>query len=328
MRAAIVETPGGPEALRLGEIDAPGPGPGEVLVRVSHAACNWGDIQKRQGVYPDPVTYPAVLGAEVSGTVEACGREVTTVRPGAFVAAITGPDMLRGFAERVAVPAPYLIPLPHGFDPVLAAAFPVVSLTAWHLLHTAHELKPGETVLVHAIGGGVGLALTQLARDAGARVLGTVGAAAKAERPLAFGADRVVVRDAEDFVAAVLDETGGAGVDLVVDSLGAEILERSFDVLRPFGRLINIGEAAGEPDFPVRKTLYKRSTSMAGFEVLHAAPGSERWARGVRAVVDAVVGGRLRIPVAAVFPLARIREAQALLESRRAAGKVVVRVAE
>lgn len=203
MRAVLVEAPGGPDALRLAEVAEPEAGPGEVLVRVSHAACNWGDIQKRQGIYPDPVAYPAVLGAEVSGTVEACGKGVTALRPGQFVAAITGPDMLRGFAERVAVPQGYVIPLPPGFDPSLAAAFPVVCLTAHHLLHTAHRLRRGEIVLIHAIGGGVGLALTQMARAAGARVLGTVGDAAKAERALAFGAERVIVRGEEDFVAAV-----------------------------------------------------------------------------------------------------------------------------
>ena len=305
----------------------PEPGRGDVLIKVSHCGCNWGDIQKRQGIYPDPIRYPAILGTEVSGTIQACGRDVRVLQPGQFVSAITGPDMLRGFAERVAAPQDYVIPLPPGFDPRLAAAFPVTALTAWHLLHTADSILSGETVLVHAAAGGVGLALTQLARDAGAVVLGTVGTRDKVALPLQFGAHRVIARNEEDFVAAALEETGGRGVDLVIDSLGGNILERSFEALRRFGRLINIGEAAGEPDFPIRETLYKRSTSMAGFEILHVGPGTPPWLAGVRAVVDALMSGRLQVPIAEVFPLHRIRESQALLESRRVAGKVLVEVA-
>lgn len=122
-------------------------------------------------------------------------------------------------------------------------------------------------------------------------------------------------------------ETRGRGADLVIDSLGAEILERSFDALRPFGRLINIGEAAGEPAFAIRKKLYERSTSMAGFEMLHAGPGSRRWRAGVRTVVDALTAGRLTVPVAATFALERVADAQALLESRRVAGKILLEVA-
>lgn len=326
MRAATVTAPGPLDRLCLVDTPPPAPGPGEVLVDVAYAACNWGDIQKRQGIYPDPVSYPAILGAEVAGPIRAAGKGVNSLRRGHFVSAITGPDMLRGFADAVAVPHRYVIPLPPGFDARLAAAFPVVCLTAFHLLHTAHRLRRGETVLIHAIAGGVGLALTQLARMAGARVLGTVGTRAKAELPRRFGADRVISRDREDFVEAAMAETRGRGVDLVIDSLGGEVLPRSFDAVRPFGKVINIGEAAGEPDFPVRRKLYQRSTALAGFEVLHALPGSRRWRRAARTVVEALGRGDLRVPIAAEFPLERIREAQALLEERKATGKVLVRI--
>lgn len=328
MRAARVSEPGGIERLELADLAPPAAGPGEVLIDVAFAGCNWGDVQKRQGIYPDPVAYPAVLGAEVSGTVAACGKGVNALRPGQPVAAITGPDMLRGFAEAVAVPDRYVIPLPPGFDLRLGAAFPVVALTAYHLLHTAHRLRRGETVLIHAAGGGVGLALVQLAHAAGARVLGTVGTERKAALPRRLGAQRVVAHATEDFVAVAMAETRGRGVDLVIDSLGADILPRSFDALRPFGKVINIGEAAGEPDFPVRKKLYERSTALAGFELLHAVPGSRRWRHGVRRVLEALARNTLEVPIAAEFPLARIRAAQEYLEARRATGKVLVRVAE
>jgi len=326
MRAVQVPAPGGLEQLTLAEVPVPTPGPGEVLIEVAYAACNWGDVQKRQGIYPDPVSYPAILGAEVSGVITACGKGVSALRPGQFVAAITGPDMLRGFAEAVAVPHRYVIPLAPGFDPKLAAAFPVVTLTAYHLLHTAHRIRRGQTVLVHAAGGAVGLMLIQLARAAGARVIGTVGSAAKAELPRRFGADRVIVNAEEDFVAAAMADTKRRGVDLVIDSLGADILPRSFDALKPYGRVINIGEAAGEPDFPVRKKLYERSTSLAGFELLHAVPGSRRWRDGTRKVERMLATSVLQVPIAAEFPLERIRDAQAFLEARSAAGKVLISV--
>lgn len=328
MRAVVVERPGGLDRLRVAEVPRPPePGPGELLLQVSHAACNWGDVQKRQGVYPDPVRYPAVLGAEVSGVVERVGKGVAEFRPGQLVAAITGPAMLGGFANFVTIPRGYAIPVPPDMDPKLAAAFPIASLTAYHLLNTATRLRRGEVVLIHAAAGGVGLALVQLARQAGATVLGTVGARAKAALPARLGAHRVIARGEEDFVAAALEETRGRGVDLVIDSLGADVLERSFDALRPFGRLINIGEAAGEPAFDVRKKLYERSTSMAGFELVHACPGSRGWRTGLRKIVDAVARGRLTIPVADELPLAEIREAQARLEGRGTTGKLVLRVA-
>jgi NADPH:quinone reductase len=327
MRAVVVAGPGGHEALRLVDVARPAPGPGEVLLRVIYAACNWGDVQKRQGIYPDPIAYPATLGAEVSGTVHAVGKGVTEFRPGQLVAAITGPAMLGGFADFAVVPRSYVIPVPPDMDPRLAPAFPIAGLTAYHLLHTATRLRRGEAVLIHAAAGGVGLALTQLARAAGATVLGTVGARDKAATPLRLGAHRVVAREEEDFVEAAMVETAGRGVDLVIDSLGADVLERSFDALCRFGRLINIGEAAGQPAFDIRKKLYQRSTSMAGFELVHACHGSRGWRTGVRKVVDAVVSGRLAIRIDRELPLTEIGQAQALLESRGTQGKLVLRVA-
>lgn len=326
MKAVVVRTPGGLDRLTIEEVPEPEIPEGHVLIEVAWGACNWGDVQKRQGIYPDPVSYPAVLGGEVSGRIVKRGRGVRGVAVGQNVAAITGRDMLRGFAERVAVAQELLMPVPPTLDLRMAAAYPVVSLTAYHLLNTAAKIRAGDTILVHAIGGGVGLALLQLARHAGARVLGTVSRREKARLPIAFGADRVIARDSEDFVDVAMEVTQGRGVDLVIDSLGADILPRSFDALRPFGHLINIGEAAGEPHFEVRKKLYERSTSFAGFELMHAAPGTRRWRAGLRKVVRSIETGRLSIPVAGEFPMERIAEAQAFLESGSVSGKLLVKV--
>ena len=327
MRAVVVAAPGGLDALAIEEVPEPEPGPDDVVIGTVYAACNWGDVQKRQGIYPDPIAYPAVLGAEIAGRIVKRGSAIRHLRIGQPVAAITGPDMLRGFAARVRVPSPYVLPVPPDLDLRRAAAFPVAGLTAWHLLHSAHRIRQGETVLVHAAAGAVGLALTQLAVAAGARVIGTIGRADKTDWPRRYGACRVVVRGEEDFVGAVMEETAGRGADLVIDSLGSDVLERSFDALRTYGRVINIGEAAGEPDFPIRRKLYERSTSLAGFEVLHARPGSRRWRFSVGKVVDLVAEGRLDVPIAEVLPMSAVREAQRLLEGRGTIGKVLLDVA-
>lgn len=326
MRAIVVERPGGVDRLELREVPDPVPGPGEVLVEIAYAGCNWSDVQKRRGVYPDPVAYPAVLGLEVSGRVAGLGPGVRGVRAGARVAAITGPRLLGGYAERVVVPAACVLPLPAAVSLQTGAGFPVVALTAYHLLHTAHRLRAGEVVLIHAIGGGVGLMLTQLAKARGARVVGTVGTAAKGARARKLGADLVVARDREDFVEAARRFTGGRGVDLVIDSLGGDVLPRSFDALRRFGRVIDIGEAAGYPDFPIRPKLYERSTSLGAFELLHAGPGSPGWRRGVRAVTDAIARGRLRVPIEGIYPFERCAEMHLRLESRAVSGKLLLRV--
>lgn len=326
MRAVVVRGPGGLDRLELCDIAEPVPGPGEVRIAVAFAGLNWGDIQKRQGVYPDPIDYPAVIGVEVSGRIDAIGPGVRGYRLGQRVAAITGPRMLGGYAEKCVVPVNYVQPLPDDLRLDLAAVMPVVTSTAYHLINTAGRLRAGETLLVHAIGGAVGLMLTQLARDKGATVIGTVGFANKAKRPRAYGAALVIDRSRADFVAAVDKFTKGRGVDLVIDSLGGDTLQRSFDVLKPFGRIINIGEASGYPDFDIRAKLYQRSTSLAGFEFLHAEPGSARWRRGVRAIMQGFAARRLRLPLERVYPLANVRDAQARLESRQVSGKLALKI--
>ena len=327
MRVVVVDRPGGLEKLRVVRVPEPAPGPGAVQIRIAYAGCNWSDIQKRRGVYPDPVDYPVILGAEVSGIVSAIGRGVRNRRIGDRVAAIVGPHFAGGFAEYCVTDSRYVIPLPDDMPLTLGAAFPVVALTAYHLLHSAYRLRKGETVLIHAIGGAVGLMLTRMAVRKGAKVIGTVGTPAKAAAPLAFGAERVVDTNREDFVEAALELTNRRGVDLVIDSLGADVLPRSFDALRTYGRVINIGEAAGYPDFDIRPKLYERSTSLAGFELHHAQPGSPRWARGVRYVLQGLGAGWLEVPIQGVHDLDDVRGAQRRLEARGVAGKLLIEVA-
>lgn len=324
MRALVLTAPGDIDRFEMRDLPMPEPGRNDIRIKVRYAGINWGDIQKRQGIYPDPIAYPAVIGTEVSGHVEAVGRSVKGFSIGQPVAAITGPKMLGGYADHCVVPKDYAIALPESLPLDLAAAMPTAAITAWHLLSSAHRLRRGETILVHAIGGGVGLMLTQIARLKGAKVIGTVGSPGKAERPLAFGAHHVIDRSRQDFVAETMRLTKKRGVDLVIDSLGADILEKSFDALRPFGRVINIGEAAGDPHFNIRAKLYQRSTSLAGFEFLHAKPGSPLWRRGIKAILSYLADGRLRMPIEAILPLAEAGKAHKLLETRKVSGKLLL----
>ena len=326
MRAVVVKHPGGREKLEIQEIQRPAPETGEVLIQVAYASCNWSDIQKRAGNYPEPVTYPAILGGEVSGLVEAIGDNVKTIKTNDRVGAITGPHLLGGYADYVTVPEEYVIKVPDSMNLTAAAAFPIVTLTAYHLLRTAYQLRSTETLLIHAIGGGVGLMLTQMAVQIGAKVFGTASSDEKGNAALKFGAARVINRSREDFVEVVMEETGGKGVDLVIDSLGGDILPRSFDALRPFGHLINIGEASGYPNFPIREKLFERSTSMAGFEVLRTVPGSALWRRSVDHVIDQLVAGTLTVPVDAIFPLDQIQQGHEAMESQQIKGKLLFEV--
>lgn len=326
MHALVLPGTGGPDIFEWTEIETPTFKENEVRIAVRYAGMNWGDIQKRLGTYPDPINYPAVIGLEVSGTIDALGAAVRGLYVGQPVAAITGPRMLGGYAEYCVVPAEYVIALPASVSLETAAAMPAASITAWHLLNTAYRFRRGETILIHAIGGAVGLMLTQLASAKGALVIGTVGSADKAMRPLSYGAAHVIDRSRQDFVAEVMHLTKGRGADLVIDSLGADILERSFDALKPFGRIINIGEAAGEPHFNIRAKLYQRSTSLAGFEFLHAQPGSAVWRRGTKAILAGLSDGNLNIPIEAILPLHEGGRAHQMLESRKVSGKLLLKV--
>jgi NADPH2:quinone reductase len=324
VRGVLVRAPGGPDVLEVTVLPAPLLARGEVLIRVDYAATNWGDVQKRQGIYPDPVRYPVVLGAEVAGVVTAVGPGVSRVLVGQRIAALCGPGLTGGYAELVAVPSDYVIRIPQSLSLAAAAAAPLAMLTAYHLLSTAYSLRAGERVLIHAAAGSVGLALVQITRLKGATAIGTVGRASKVPLPYEHGASLVIDRSRDDFVPAVMEFTAGRGVDLVIDSLGGQVLPRSFDALRPYGHLINIGEASGEPDFPVRKKLYERSTSMAGFELLHAQPGSAAWERGVRWVFTRLASGELSMPISEVLPLDDVRTAHERFERGETAGKMLL----
>jgi len=324
MRAVVVKTPGGLDELALAELPAPRAGPGEVLIAVAFCGLNWADTMIRRGTYPHPYTYPVVPGVEISGTVTAVGAGVTKVKPGDRVAAFH--EKGGGYAEIFRTIEDWTIPIPDMLTLEDAASFPVQALTAWHMLHTVGRVKPDDFVLVHAIGGGVGLWCTQLAVRAGAKVIGTVGTPGKERKPTDFGAARVVLNGAEDFVAVAVEMTGGRGVALAIDSLGANTLDRTFDAVRKLGHIISIGEAEGLPYRNIRERILPRSQTFTRFHLGHVDPLSTEWRAGLADVMGGLVDGTLRAPIERIYPLEDARAMQAHIESRRLSGKLLLRV--
>lgn len=324
MKAVVIHAPGAPDQLVMADMPEPSPGLGEVLVDVAYAGCNWADTQIRTGIYPHARSYPLVLGLEISGRVSKVGPGVGGVKVGDRVAAFL--EQGGAYAEKAVAPANILMPLPDTITFDVAAALPIQPLTGYHMLHTIYGIEPGETVLINAIGGGVGLFTTQLAVKAGARVIGTVGTPGKEKLALDYGAARVVVTPNEDFEAAVLAFTGGRGVDLAIDSLGATMLDRTFNVVRKLGHIISIGEAEGQPFKNIRERILPRSQTFTRLHLGHVDADSKAWKDGVTQVVRGATDGSLKVPIAGVFAMADAAGMHRYIESRQAAGKLILAI--
>ncbi len=332
MRAIIFEQPDdcfeqpgdGRETMVLRDVPEPKPGPKEVIVVVSHAGLNFADLMMRKGVYPHPKGYPLVAGIELSGTVAAVGSAVENIDVGTRVAAFS--EDAGAFAEYCAVPAERLLKLPDEISFETAAAFFVQGLTAWHLLHTVSTTRSGDVVLIHAIGGGVGLYLTQIARLAGATVIGTVGTAGKEKRALDFGADLVINRAEQDFEDDVLAFTGGKPVDKIIDSTGASILDRSFALIRPLGHVVSYGEAEGKPYDNLWERLVRGSLTFTRLHVGHLDCRSDAWIEGADAMLAHLRDGSIDVPIEGVFPMTEANTMFERLASRHVAGKLLLAI--
>lgn len=327
MKAIVFDPPStAPTALLLRDVPRPVAMAGQILVHVHRAGLNFADLMMQKGVYPHPKGYPLVAGLELSGVVEACGEGVAGYAPGDRVAGFS--EDAGGFAEFCVVPEERLIRLPDAMSFDMGAAFYIQSLTAWHLLHTVSKTHAGDTLLIHAIGGGVGLQLAQIAKMAGAIVIGTVGTAGKEVKALAFGAERVVNRGTEDFVGVCNEMTSGRGVDKVIDSTGATILDRSFDCICRLGHVVSYGEAEGKPLPNLWERLVQKSLTFTRLHIGHLDNHSAAWRQGVDSVVGAIMAGTLQVPIAGSYPLENAEAMLAALTSRQTAGKLILRVAD
>lgn len=325
MLAITVPTPGGPEALALAEVPDPTLAPDEVLLDVVAAGVNRADLLQRQGHYPPPPGASAYLGLECSGRVAAVGADVTGWAVGDEACALLAGG---GYAARVAVPAGQLLPVPAGVSLVDAAALPEVACTVWSNVFMTAALAPGEWLLVHGGSSGIGTMAIQLAHALGAHVAVTAGSAEKLEVCRSLGAEVLVNYRAEDFVEAVKAATDGAGVDVILDNMGAKYLARNVDALAAYGRLVVIGLQGGtraELDLGV---LLRKRASVAATS-LRARPADEKAAivAAVREHVwPLVASGAVRPIVHARMPLAQAADAHRLLESSTHIGKVLLTV--
>jgi NADPH:quinone reductase len=320
VKAVRVHTPGGPEVLSYEDVDVPRPGPGEAQVKIAASGLNYLDVQYRIGRVKAPL--PFVIGSEASGFVTEVGPGVTGLKVGDRVAwAMT----LGSYAEYAVVPAWKLVTLPPGLDMQIAAAVMLQGLTAHYLTHSTFALQPGDTVLVHAAAGGVGSVLVQVARIVGARVIATAGTEAKAELAREAGADEVIVYTKQDFEAEVKRLTGGQGVDVVYDSVGKDTFEGSLNCLRPRGLLALFGFSSGlVPPFDPAVLGSKGSLFLTRPGLNQYMATRNELQLRVRDIFEWLAGGKLKIRIGQVFPMAEARRAHEELEARRTTGKVLL----
>lgn len=326
MRAIRVKAAGGPEQLELLELPDPNPAAHEVLIDVHACALNRADLLQRRGLYPPPPGESDVLGLECAGVVRATGREATRFGVGTRVMALLGGG---GYAERVRVHENLVLPIPDGMAFTEAAAVPEAFLTAYEALFNAAELAPGERVLIHAAGSGVGIAALQIARELGAQALCTLRSENKAARLKDLGAAHVIVSSAEDFVEVVARETHARGVDVIVDLVGAAYAANNQRALAAGGRWVVIGLLGGaQAQLDLSKLVMQRQT-LRGI-VMRSRPLPEKTAivRGFqRDLWPWLAAGRLRPVVDRTFPLAEAARAHAHMEQNQNFGKIVLEVA-
>lgn len=319
-RAVVVHELGGPEVLRVEPHDPGEPGPGQVRVRIAAAGVNFIDVYFRTGLYPRPL--PFVAGLEGAGVVERVGAGVDGFHPGERVAWASVPG---SYADVVLAVPELLVHVPAGVDDEVAAAAMLQGMTAHYLAHGTRTTRPGDSALVHAAAGGVGLLLVQTLKAAGARVLGTCSSEEKAALAREAGADEVVLYTREDFAGAARRFTGGAGVDVVYDAVGRSTFDGSLESLRPRGLLVLYGQASGPvPPLELRRlgdlgSLFLTRPSLAHYTATRA----ELEARA-GAVFDAIAAGTLRVRIGARFPLTEAAAAHRALEGRVTAGKVLL----
>ena len=316
-KAIRLHSTGGPDVLRLEEVDVPPPGPGEAQVRHTAIGVNFVDTYHRTGLYP--LAMPSGLGVEGAGVVERVGAGVSHVRPGERVAYAGGPPGSYSVVRNL--PADRLVRIPDGISDRDAAAAMLKGLTVWALVRRTHPVQRGETVLWHAAAGGVGLIAVQWLKAIGATVIGTAGSDEKAELARRHGCDHVVVYTREDFPKRVRELTGGVGVPVVYDSVGKATFEGSLDSLRPLGLMVTFGNASG-PIPPVDMLALNRRGSLfiTRPSVFHYVQRREDLEEGTAELFALLGAGTLKIRVGQTWPLAEAAEAHRTLEARRTTG--------
>jgi NADPH2:quinone reductase len=320
MKAVRIHAPGGPEAMRYEDAPQPTPKPGEAVVKVEAAGINYIDVYFRSGQYKAEL--PLTLGMEAGGTVSAVGPGVTDVKVGDKVAYTGIPG---AYAEYAAVPAARLVALPAGLSARQGAAAMLQGMTAHYLACSTYPLGPGDTCLVHAAAGGVGLLLCQIAKMRGARVIGTVSTAEKAKLAREAGAAEVILYTTQDFEAEVKRLTGGQGVHVVYDSVGKTTFDKGFNCLRPRGLMALYGQSSGPVGpFDLQVLNAKGSLFVTRPSLNHHIATREELVQRAGEVLGWIREGKLKLRTELEFPLKDVAEAHRALEGRKTTGKVLL----
>jgi NADPH2:quinone reductase len=320
MKAIRIHETGGPEVLSLADLPIPQPGPGQVLIRVEAVGVNFIEVYFRNGTYK--AALPFTPGSEAAGTVEELGPGVTGFKAGDAVASVS---VLGSYAEYALVPAAALVKAPDGLTMQQAAAALLQGMTAHYLSHSTFPLKAGDTALVHAGAGGVGLLLTQMATRLGARVITTVSTAEKAELSRSAGASEVILYTEKDFAAEVKRLTGGKGVDVVYDSVGKTTFEGSLNCLRPRGLLALFGASSGPvPPFDLIQLSSKGSLFITRPTLWHYVATRAELEQRSGDVLGWAAKGELKLRTEHVYPLSEAAQAQTDLEDRKTTGKILL----
>jgi len=320
MKAVRIHTHGGPDVLRVEEVPAPEPGPGEARVHLAACGVNFVDIYQRLGQYR--LTLPVALGQEGAGTVDAVGPQVSEVRVGDHVAFA---NVMGSYAEYAVAPAWRLVPVPSGLDDRIAAAVILQGMTAHYLAHATYPLKPGDAALIHAGAGGVGQLLVQMAKRKGARAIATVSTDEKAEIARSVGADDIVLYSRTDFEVEVKRLTAGRGVNVVYDSVGKDTFEKSLGCLALRGMMVLYGQSSG-PVPPVDPQVLnaKGSLFLTRPTLHHYTHTREELLARAGDVLSWVRSGVLRLRIDRDFPLVQAADAHRYLQGRQTKGKVLL----
>ena len=320
MNAIQVKQPGGAEALELVELPIPQPKPNEAVVKIAAAGVNFIDIYLREGRYKAPL--PFVNGQEAAGVVSAVGSDVKSVKPGDRVAYTS---VLGSYAEYAAIPADRLVPIPDGVNDREAAAAMLQGMTAQYLAYDSFPLRKGDTALIHAAAGGVGLLLVQMAHNIGAKVIGTVSTDEKAKLAREAGADEVILYTKSDFEAETKPLTGGKGVDVVYDSVGKTTFEKGLNLLRPRGMMVLFGGSSGAvPPFDPIILTQKGSLFLTRPSLQHYIITRDELMARATAVFNMVGAGKLKLRIEHTYKLEDAQHAHRDLEGRKTTGKLLL----
>jgi NADPH:quinone reductase len=320
MKAIQIKQTGGPEAMELVELPVPTPKANEAVVKLAASGVNFIDVYNREGRYKVPL--PFVLGQEGAGVVSAVGSDVKSVKAGDRVA---WTSVLGSYAEYAAIPADRLVPVPTGVSDQQAAATMLQGITAHYLSHDTYPLKRGETALVHAAAGGVGLLLTQMAHNIGARVITTVSTEEKAKLARDAGADEIILYTQNDFEAETKRLTNGKGVDVVYDSVGKTTFEKGLNILRPRGMMVLFGGSSGAvPPFDPITLTQKGSLFLTRPSLGHYIATREELMARSGAVFGMIAAGKLKLRIEHTYPLAEAQRAHRELEGRKTTGKLLL----